>query len=304
MPEHFNGVPQIPVHGASITATFTDPEAPDPRPIQYFEQMGHRGLWAEGWKITTYHEPGHPFDDVEWGLYHLHDDFSECHDLAADHPDKLRELIDALVGRGRPARRAAPRRPDHRAVRRDAPTRHRPRPERLRLLPAHRPHPGRCGAATGRQAVGADRRGRGRRTGRGCPLRPWGHNVGHSFFLKDGQLHFDYNALGTHFRATAPLSLSPGRHTIAARFARVDKGGTLTLAVDGTDLVTIEIPKLVRMLGSTGLDVGRDALSPVVDDYEGPFPFTGIIERLSFHLRGRPDAAEMEATARAEMAKE
>src|SRR5690606_3959289 len=68
--------------------------APAPRPVQYFEQMGHRGLWAGGWKVTTYHEPGQPFDDDEWGLFHLDEDFSECHDLRHEHPGKLRELTD------------------------------------------------------------------------------------------------------------------------------------------------------------------------------------------------------------------
>ncbi|MBV9255244.1 MAG: hypothetical protein JO054_13515, partial [Actinobacteria bacterium] len=87
-------------------------------------------------------------------------------------------------------------------------------------------------------------------------------------------------------------------------FDRVDKGGTLTLAVDGDDLTDIEIPQIVRMLGSTGLDVGRDALSPVVDDYDAPFPFTGTIDRITFQIRSRADAAEVAATARAELAKE
>ena len=98
-PEHFNGVPQIPVHGASLDRRPSPTrDAPAPRRIQYFEQMGHRGLWADGWKITTYHEQGQPIDDAEWGLFNLDDDFSECHDLAAEHPDKLRELIDAWWG--------------------------------------------------------------------------------------------------------------------------------------------------------------------------------------------------------------
>jgi arylsulfatase len=131
-----------------------------------------------------------------------------------------------------------------------------------------------------------------------------GHNVGHSFFVKDGAVHFDYNALGTHHRATAPLTLAPGRHEIAARFDRRGPGGTLTISADGKDLTSIEIPKIVRMLGSTGLDVGRDALSPVVDDYESPFPFTGSIERITFQVESRPDRAEIEAMARAELAKE
>ncbi|HZQ85454.1 MAG TPA: arylsulfatase, partial [Acidimicrobiales bacterium] len=131
-----------------------------------------------------------------------------------------------------------------------------------------------------------------------------GHNVGHTFFVKDGALQFDYNALGTHHRASVPVSLSPGAHELTARFDRVEKGGTLTLAVDGEDLTAIEIPQIVRMLGSTGLDVGRDALSPVVDDYDAPFAFTGVIDRITFRIRSRADAAEVAATARAELAKE
>ena len=62
------------------------------------------------------------------------------------------------------------------------------------------------------------------------------------------------------------------------------------------------------MLGSTGLDIGRDALSPVVDDYEPPFPFTGTIDRVTFHVRSRADAADvaqdLEVLARTELAKE
>ena len=53
-----------------------------------------------------------------------------------------------------------------------------------------------------------------------------------------------------------------------------------------------------------GLDVGRDALSPVVDDYEPPFPFTGTIDRITFAIRSRADAEEIAAKARPELAKE
>src|SRR3546814_185283 len=93
MPDQLNGVPQIPLHGASIAPTFADAAAPAPRSVQYFEQMGHRGIWADGWKATTYHEPGQSYDDDHWGLFHLDEDFAECNDLAEEHPDKLAELV-------------------------------------------------------------------------------------------------------------------------------------------------------------------------------------------------------------------
>lgn len=131
-----------------------------------------------------------------------------------------------------------------------------------------------------------------------------GHNVGHSFFILDGVLHFDYNTLGTHHRVSAPVRLAPGPHALAAIFERLGPGGTLSLASDGQPLATIEIAKIVRMLGSTGLDIGRDALSPVVRDYVPPFPFTGTIHRVTFRIRSRSESADVAATARAELAKE
>ena len=82
------------MHGRTLQPTFDDACAPAQRPVQYFEQMGHRGIWADGWKATTYHEAGHPYDDEEWELFHLDDDFSECHNLAPEQPEKLREMID------------------------------------------------------------------------------------------------------------------------------------------------------------------------------------------------------------------
>jgi arylsulfatase len=293
------------MHGASLTPTFADGSAPPPRRVQYFEQMGHRGLWADGWKITTYHEQGQPLDDDEWALFHLDEDFSECHDLAADHPDKLRDLIDAWwVEAGQHGVLplddrtielfAAPVRPA---------TVH-ARGEYVYYPPlAHIPADA-CPPLAGRpwtvtaEVVVPDGGVEGVLYARG------GHNVGHSFFIHEGALQFDYNALGTHYRAAAPLALSPGPHELTARFERTDAGASLTLAADGDDLTTIEIPTIVRMLGSTGLDVGRDALSPVVDDYDPPFPFTGTIERISFRIHRRADAADVAATARAELAKE
>jgi len=117
-------------------------------------------------------------------------------------------------------------------------------------------------------------------------------------------LTFDYNALGTHYRASAPVALAPGRHVITARFDRNGSAGRLTIGADGSDLGSVEIDAIIRMLGSTGLDIGRDALSPVVSDYEPPFPFEGRIERITFAVRSRADAAEIAATARAELSRE
>jgi hypothetical protein len=130
------------------------------------------------------------------------------------------------------------------------------------------------------------------------------HGVGHTFFVKDGLVQFDYNALGTHFRAAAPVDLAPGLHTLAARFERDGRNGILTVAADGTDLASVPVTRLVRMLGSTGTDIGRDALSTVVDDYEGPFEFTGTIRSVTIEIHRRPSPADIATTARTELARE
>ena len=309
-PAVVNGHEQIPMHGRSIAGTFDDAAAPPPRAVQYFEQMGHRGIWARdaqgrAWKATTYHLPGHAYDDDEWELFDLDADFSECHDLAAAQPEKLREMIDLWWSQ---AGEMGVLPLDDRTIELFGGA---PRPGTphargsyeylwpISHIPSD-PSPGLGGrewTLTAEVTVG-DTAAQGVVYARGS------HNLGHSFFVKDGELHFDYNALGTHQRATAPVSLAPGAHTLTATFRRNGKEGVIGIGADGSELATVAIPRIVRMLGSTGLDIGRDALSPVVDDYEGPFPFNGTIRRVTIDIHTRADKADVQATARTELARE
>jgi len=87
-------------------------------------------------------------------------------------------------------------------------------------------------------------------------------------------------------------------------FKRDGKAGIIAIGVDGTELASVAIPRIVRMLGSTGTDIGRDALSPVVDDYEGPFPFNGAIHSVTIDVHTRADKADIQATALTELARE
>ena len=180
-----------------------------------FEQFGHRGLWDYGWKITTYHQPGQPFDDDEWGLFHVDEDFSECHDLAAENLERLREMIDAWwVEAGEhgilplddrlielfllPSRPGTPHARDDYVY--YPPMSHLPMDAAPRLGMSSWDITADVTIPPG----GAE----------GVIYARGSHNTGHSFFLAaDGELHFDYNALGDHHRAHAPLSLPPGRAT-------------------------------------------------------------------------------------------
>ena len=53
-----NGVAQMPLHGASLAPTLSSADAKTARTVQYFEMLGHRGIWKDGWKAVVRHTPG------------------------------------------------------------------------------------------------------------------------------------------------------------------------------------------------------------------------------------------------------
>src|SRR5439155_3042572 len=112
------------------------------------------------------------------------------------------------------------------------------------------------------------------------------------------------NALGRHYRATGDLDLSSGAHEVGVTFEREGRSGRLALIVDGREIGSTAVGTIVRMPGSTGIDIGRNGLSPVVDDYEPPFAFTGRLKRITFGIKGRAHPTEIEATTRPELGKE
>jgi arylsulfatase len=307
-PETFAGRDQLPVDGRSLIGTFTDADAPAPRSVQYFEQMGHRGIWVDGWKATTYHRAGTPFDEDEWGLYDLRADFSECHDLGPDQPEKLAEMVGAWWAEAedkgvlplddrtielfllppRPGTPHARRRYDYLP-----PMSHLPADAAPRVG-------GRHFELTVELTVDDDVP-----AATGVLYARGSHNVGHCFFARDGRLVFDYNSLGDHTRAEASVDIGPGHHTVTASFTRDDGGPGATIAVglDGQELATAHVPRAVLILGSTGVDIGRGPLTAVVDDVEGPSPFTATIHRVTFDV-GAPHPAADLAAAHAEAATE
>ena len=84
----------MPVSGTSFAYTFEDSDADTAKPVQYFEMLGHRGIWMDGWKAVTRHQKNDPWGDDEWELYHVAEDFSESQQSGEEEPEKLRQLID------------------------------------------------------------------------------------------------------------------------------------------------------------------------------------------------------------------
>ena len=96
-PLSVNGVQQMPLHGVSMRYAFDDADAADRHETQYFETFVNRGIYHRGWTACTRHSTPWisqqlpALDDDVWELYGP-DDWTQAHDLAAEQPDKLREL--------------------------------------------------------------------------------------------------------------------------------------------------------------------------------------------------------------------
>jgi arylsulfatase len=132
-------------------------------------------------------------------------------------------------------------------------------------------------------------------------------NLGLTLFIRDDRLVFDYNIFTDHHVVRTRHPLPIGETSVGVHFHRDGDTGTATLFVDGEASATMAVPFVVRVLGSTGLDVGRDALSTVSEEYQGPFPFNGTLHELTIHLpeRGTDEMTEDAVLAmRTELARE
>jgi len=308
-PMTHRGQDQIPMSGTSLAYTFDAPDAPTQKGPQYFEMGGHRGIWAGGWKAVTYHRSGKPFDDDEWELYHLDEDFSETRNLAATHPEKLREMIDLWwIEAGRHGVLPLDDRPSlFGSGGRRAGTPHASR--HYVYYPPISHLPAEVSPTVGNRSfvmtAEVDRR---KADDAGVLVAQGTQNCGYSLYVKDEQLVFDYNVFTAHNVVRSTRKAPVGSSKLGVRFTRDGSKGTITLLIDGQECGTIQVPYVLRMISSTGMDIGRDSLSPVTDDYAAPFPFSGVIRRVEVDLPlFRPPAEvreEEQARQRAEMTRQ
>ena len=304
-PEVVAGVPQMPVHGVSLVPTFADAAAPLARGAQYFEMLGHRGIWKDGWKAVTHHDAGKPFDEDHWELYHLDQDFSEYEDLAEREPEKLKELVDLwwaeaeangvlpLDDRNAVALFRAAQRPGLPGAR-----------GRFVYFPpvSHIVADACPSMARGWNASIAFDHPEG--AGDGALVARGSLNSGFVVYIKEGRLTFDYNDFHHHTRLDLETPLTPGPHELKLKLARrADGGADLEAVLDGQPAGSANIPRLLFMISSTGMDLGR-SLSPVNDDYDAPFDYPGRISRVVFETPQAMPMGEVKAQVRAEMTRQ
>jgi arylsulfatase A-like enzyme len=301
-PTTVNGVTQQVVEGTSMRYTFDDAAAPDRRRTQYFEMVGNRGIYHEGWTAVTRHgtpwlmvdSGDRPFEDDVWELYDTTTDWTQARDLAATMPDRLRELQQLFViEAGR--HQVFPL--DDRVTERENPV----LAGRLDL------HHGRgvitLGPRTGRLTeeaapnvknrshtisvlVDVDDRADGVLVAQGGRFGGW------SLYCRDGVLSYAYNCYGrdlTTVRAGRPVP--SGSHELGLGFCYdggpPGDGAQVSLQVDGVEVGAGRLSATTAFYFAFDetLNVGVDRGTPVTDDY-APVrnAFSGSIHRVRFEL--------------------
>jgi len=292
-PQMVDGVAQKPMEGISMAYAFNDGAAPTRKEVQYFEMFGHRGLWHDGWKAVTYHEYGARgnFDDDKWELYHIEKDFSECHDLADQHPEKLKEMID-LWWREAEKYQVLPL--DDRTNERfyiDKPPRDKDRKTfvyypHTAKMPGSAAPPVRNRSHYIRAMVNIPEGG-----AEGVLMAMGGRFAGYAFFIKDNRLIYDHNYLGIeHYTVTSSAHVPAGPSILGYQFEKTgEHQGVGRLFINGNKVGEGEITRTIPVTyGPEALDIGRDSLTPVTDAYEVPFQFTGVLEKVIVTVDGQP----------------
>jgi arylsulfatase len=278
-PTVVQGIEQMPVHGTSLAYTFDDPFIATRKRVQYFELMGNRGLWADGWKAVTHHVKGTDFDDDRWELYHLDDDFSECEDLAERHQEKLAELV-ALWWKEAERHHVLPL--DDRDRERvqltylpERRSRYEYEPGTSRVTPVAAPPT----SDRSYRIVADVELDEGTE---GVILAAGGRFGGYVLFVQDRRLVHEYVGPDRRWVVESAGPLPAGRQELAFEFRKsAHRAGTGTLLCDGAPLGSVEMHDTWPLAPNVGgVHCGRDDGSPVSERYACPFSFTGRIHRV------------------------
>jgi arylsulfatase len=267
--------------------------------------LGSRGIWHDGWKAVTTHPTiagwSHFNDDV-WQLYHTDVDRSEFHDLAAKHPDRLREMVNLWFAEAG-ANQAFPL--DDRSPIEIITT---PRPV---MAPPRNRYVYYPDVADVPESQAVNIRNRSYTIGALVDIpEPGAEGVlfahgsrfgGHALYVKDGRLHYVYNFVGMFEQMVVATDEVPtGEDLILS--ASFDKDsedppgvatGILSLYYGdrkvGEGRIKTQPGRF--MISEEGLCIGRDSAEPVTDDYPGerPYKFTGgTIKRVGVDVSGEP----------------
>ncbi|MFH0996809.1 MAG: arylsulfatase [Pseudomonadota bacterium] len=301
-PKMVDGISQTPMEGVSLYYTFNDPKAKDRHKTQYFEIVGNRAVYHDGWFAGTVHKavwekaPRASLEKDKWELYDTRTDFSLANDIATKYPEKLKQMQDLFMAE---AVKYQVLPIDDRIQ------------ERMNAEIAGRPDlmAGRTSLTVYAGMIGMSENvfinvknqthaitalvQVPRSGAEGVILAQGGRFGGWSLYLKDGKPNFTYNWLGLkRYTIAAGEKLNVGNTSIRYEFdydgGGYGKGGTGRLIVNGEKVAEGRVDSTHGFIFSPdeGADVGQDGETPVVENYgiSAPYKFTGKIDKVTIDL--------------------
>ncbi len=318
-PETIAGVAQTPIEGISFAATLTDADAPSAHVTQYYEMLGSRAIYHDGWKAVVFHTPvfinydpdvdvTKPFDEDVWELYHVAEDFSEVHDLAAQEPEKLAEMqalwwseaerFGVLPLNNQPGVAGDPR-------------------YRRRQYVFH----GTAGPIAEAAAPNLKNRPAWVISADLVPDADGGvpdgvvvahgsHAGGYVAYVRDRRLHFTYNYIATEVTTiSAEVPLPDGPVTVHVVFSRTGPGGEVELRYGDVPVGSGTVPTTTPLTyGTPGFTVGFQPAGPIDERVTGRAELPpSVLRRVVVELTGRDPvrdsmAADDEAATRVDLA--
>jgi arylsulfatase len=297
-PSVVNGIAQDPFDGVSLAYTFGEATAKDRKLTQYFEIMGSRAIYHDGWIASAFGPrapwvPGTPPgirqwtpDQDRWELYNLTEDWSQANDLAAKMPDKLAQLkelfaMEAARNKALPIGGGLWVPVMHPELRISTPYHEWTFPGTVTRMPEFTAP--KLGNTPNLVTIAADVPA----NANGVLYALGGFSGGLTTYVKDGTLCYEYNLFEiARTRICAQDKLPAGNLTIVVETAlkapRPAAAADVTLKVGGREVARGTVPITAPLLFTANdcLDIGSDLGSPVSLDYfdQAPFAFTGRID--------------------------
>jgi len=324
-PDIIDGIKQKPIEGVSMAYTWNKANAdgPSQHTTQYFEMLGNRAIYHDGWVAATTPvtlpwelsttTPPDVITGYSWELYNVSEDPTEYNDLAAKMPDKLKEMQDLFYTEAK----------KYGVLPLDNSTLARWNTQRPSLT-AGRTVFEYSGELTGVPISAAPDILNKSYTitaeveipqggAEGMIVTQGGRFGGYGLFLSKGVLGIDrgkvvflYNLLDLKRTMWEGPELSAGKHTIVFDFKSdgpgLGKGGSGVLSVDGREAArnSLEHTTPITFPEDETFDVGQDTrtgVAMVEYRYDVPFKFTGKINKLTFNLEPAHEAKRQQAAA-------
>lgn len=294
-PQSFAGVPQQPITGISAAYTLDHADSPSRRTSQVFAMAENLAIYRDGWMASTTPRltpwepvapPPVPLAERRWQLYHVDRDFTQAHDLASRHPERLRQLVAEFWRRAQEGQIL----PIHAS---EGQQHERPDPGSTRKSFTFLAPLAQAGEAAAPHIVGRSFTieaiisvpGPG---SHGALVAHGGRYGGYALHLDNGRPTFTYALTPAHVtRLAASEALPAGRYRVRLEIVMDHEAAaspaTTTLSIDGRVVATGRIPQtFARVVShSEGFDVGQDLISPVDPSYASETSrFSGLLERI------------------------